>query len=93
MNKQTSASLRSARWLATEDLRSFRHRSRTMQLGYGPKEWVGKPVIAIINTWSDVGTCHGQCTAMGTATSMTGNRDFPLDAPRSSQFDFFCCLF
>ena len=30
-----------------------------MQLGYGPEDWVGKPVIAVINTWSDIGTCHG----------------------------------
>ena len=59
MNKKTPASLRSARWFAPDDLRSFGHRSRAMQLGYGPEDWVGKPVIAIINTWSDVGTCHG----------------------------------
>jgi dihydroxy-acid dehydratase len=30
-----------------------------MQLGYGPADWVGKPVIAILNTWSDMNTCHG----------------------------------
>jgi len=59
MNKKTSESLRSARWFAPDDVRSFGHRSRAMQLGYGPEDWVGKPVVAIINTWSDVGTCHG----------------------------------
>ncbi len=59
MNKKTPDSLRSARWFAPDDLRSFGHRSRAMQLGYGPEDWVGKPVIAIINTWSDIGTCHG----------------------------------
>ena len=51
--------LRSARWFAPDDLRSFGHRSRTMQLGYGPEDWVGKPLIGIVNTWSDLGTCHG----------------------------------
>ncbi len=51
--------LRSARWFAPDDVRSFGHRSRVMQLGYGPSDWVGKPVIAILNTWSDLNTCHG----------------------------------
>ena len=57
--KKTPESLRSARWFAPDDVRSFGHRSRVMQLGYGPEDWVGKPVIAVINTWSDIGTCHG----------------------------------
>jgi dihydroxy-acid dehydratase len=29
-----------------------------MQMGYAPKDWVGKPVIAILNTWSDINPCH-----------------------------------
>ena len=59
MTRKTYDELRSARWMAPDDLRSFGHRSRVMQLGYGSEDWVGKPVIAIINTWSDIGTCHG----------------------------------
>jgi dihydroxy-acid dehydratase len=51
-------SLRSARWFAPDDFRSFGHRSRFMQMGYAPADWAGKPVIAIINTWSDVNQCH-----------------------------------
>ena len=50
--------LRSRRWFADDDLRSFGHRSRMMQMGYGPEDWVDKPVIAIINTWSDLNSCH-----------------------------------
>jgi dihydroxy-acid dehydratase len=50
--------LRSARWMAPDDLRSFGHRSRTMQMGYAPEDWEGKPVIAILNTWSDAQPCH-----------------------------------
>ncbi len=49
---------RSARWFAPDDLRAFGHRSRFMQMGYGPEDWAGKPVIAIINTWSDMNQCH-----------------------------------
>ncbi|MDB5797353.1 MAG: dihydroxy-acid dehydratase [Paucimonas sp.] len=54
----TPDQLRSARWFAHDDLRSFGHRSRIMQMGYGPADWVGKPVIGIINTWSDINPCH-----------------------------------
>ncbi len=50
--------LRSARWFAPDDLRAFGHRSRAMQMGYAPEEWKGRPVIAILNTWSDAQPCH-----------------------------------
>ncbi|MDQ2149274.1 L-arabinonate dehydratase [Alcaligenaceae bacterium C4P045] len=56
--RKTAESLRSARWFAPDDLRGFGHRSRAMQMGYAPEEWAGKPVIAIINTWSDINPCH-----------------------------------
>ncbi len=57
MSKQPE-DLRSARWFAPDDLRSFGHRSRVMQMGYAPADWAGKPVIAIVNTWSDANQCH-----------------------------------
>src|SRR3954471_144528 len=50
--------LRSARWFAPDDLRSFGHRSRALQMGYDHADWQGKPVIAIVNTWSDINQCH-----------------------------------
>ncbi len=50
--------LRSARWFSPDDLRSFGHRSRAMQMGLSSEDWEGKPVIAILNTWSDVQPCH-----------------------------------
>ncbi|MEM9147352.1 MAG: L-arabinonate dehydratase [Pseudomonadota bacterium] len=51
--------LRSARWFARDDTqRSWNHRSRVMQMGYGPEDWTAKPVIAIVNTWSDINQCH-----------------------------------
>ena len=56
--RKTPADLRSARWFAPDDLRSFGHRSRAMQMGYGPEDWKDKPVIAIVNTWSDINPCH-----------------------------------
>lgn len=50
--------LRSHRWYGAQDLRSFGHRSRTLQMGFAHEDYRGKPVIAIINTWSDINNCH-----------------------------------
>jgi dihydroxy-acid dehydratase len=56
--RKSPDSLRSARWFGPDDLRSFGHRSRAMQMGYAAEEWAGRPVIAILNTWSDINPCH-----------------------------------
>ncbi|PXW93352.1 dihydroxy-acid dehydratase [Sphaerotilus hippei] len=58
MTRRTPDSLRSARWFAPDDFRSFGHRSRVLQMGYDKQEFVGKPLIAIVNTWSDANQCH-----------------------------------
>jgi len=56
--KKTAEELRSHRWYGVRDLRSFGHRSRTKQMGYAAEDYEGKPVIGIINTWSDINPCH-----------------------------------
>ena len=53
MTEKTKKELRSRRWYGVADLRSFNHRSRELQMGYGYDDFMGKPVVAIINTWSD----------------------------------------
>ncbi len=58
MARKTYDQLRSARWMAPDDLRSFGHRSRALQIGYDHADWEGKPAIAIINTWSEINPCH-----------------------------------
>jgi dihydroxy-acid dehydratase len=58
LTKKKPEDLRSHRWYGVNDLRSFGHRSRTAQMGYDRSDYAGKPVIAIINTWSDINTCH-----------------------------------
>ncbi len=58
ITRKAASDLRSARWFAPDDLRAFGHRSRAMQMGYDHVDWAGKPVIAILNTWSDTNTCH-----------------------------------
>jgi dihydroxy-acid dehydratase len=56
--KKKPEQLRSHRWYGAKDLRSFGHRSRTAQMGFDRSDYAGKPVIAIINTWSDINPCH-----------------------------------
>ncbi len=58
MARKTPEELRSFRWYGVADLRSFGHRSRTKQMGYAAEDWQGKPVIGILNTWSDLNPCH-----------------------------------
>jgi dihydroxy-acid dehydratase len=58
MKRKMPDQLRSARWFAPDDFRSFGHRSRMKQMGYSAEEFSGRPVIAIINTWSDFAQCH-----------------------------------
>jgi dihydroxy-acid dehydratase len=50
--------LRSHRWFGRDDMRSFGHRSRAKQAGFSLDDIGGKPVIAILNTWSDANPCH-----------------------------------
>ena len=50
--------LRSHKSFGVKDLRAFSHRSRALQMGYTREDYQGKPVIAILNTWSDINPCH-----------------------------------
>jgi len=58
MSGKNSKSLRSYRWFGPDDLRSFGHRSRAASMGCTQLDYAGKPVIAIINTWSEANPCH-----------------------------------
>ncbi len=84
--RKTPEQLRSARWFAPDDLRSFGHRSRFMQMGYGKEDWVGRPVIAIVNTWSDVNQCHAHLRARvdDVKRGVLQAGGFPLELPAIS---------
>jgi dihydroxy-acid dehydratase len=58
MKKISPEQLRSHRWFGRESMRTFNHRSRIAQLGFAPSDYLGKPVIAILNTWSEINPCH-----------------------------------
>ena len=56
--RKSPADLRSFRWFGRDDMRSWGHRSRARQQGFSDDDMAGKPVIAILNTWSDANPCH-----------------------------------
>ncbi len=84
--KKTPEELRSYRWLGKNDLRSFGHRSRLQQFGYDRADWVGKPVIGIINTWSDINACHGHLRARAedVKRGVYQAGGFPIELPAMS---------
>ena len=58
VKRKSPEDLRSHQWYGINDLHGFGHRSRTKQMGYATEDFAGKPVIAIINTWSEINQCH-----------------------------------
>ncbi len=58
MSDRDPATLRSYRWYGPDSLRAFGHRSRARQSGLGESDFYGKPVVGILNTWTDLNSCH-----------------------------------
>ncbi len=83
--------LRSHRWLGVQDLRSFGHRSRLRQGGYDAPDWTGKPVIGIINTWSDINFCHTHLRARAedVKRGVLQAGGFPVELPAMSLAETF----
>src|SRR4051794_38776 len=80
------AELRSHRWYGVKDLRSFGHRSRTLGMGYDREDFAGKPVIAVLNTWSDINPCHThlRSRAEDVKRGVWQAGGFPLEIPAIS---------
>jgi len=83
--------LRSHRWLGVDDLRAFGHRSRLRQAGFDAEDWHGKPVIGIINTWSDLNPCHGHLRARAedVKRGVLQAGGFPVELPALSLGEIF----
>ncbi|MYV57518.1 L-arabinonate dehydratase [Streptomyces sp. SID3212] len=83
--------LRSHQWYGTDGLRSFSHRARTRQLGYLPEEHLGKPVVAILNTWSDINPCHVHLRerAQAVKRGVWQAGGFPLEFPVATLSETF----
>jgi dihydroxy-acid dehydratase len=78
--------LRSHRWFGVTDLRSFGHRSRLRQIGYDAADFARKPVIGIINTWSDINPCHAHLRdrAQDVKRGVLQAGGFPIELPAMS---------
>ena len=83
--------LRSWRWFGPDDLRSFGHRSRLRQMGYDAAAAEGRPVIAILNTWSDLAQCHGHFRdrALDVKRGVWQAGGFPVEIPVLSLSEMF----
>jgi dihydroxy-acid dehydratase len=55
---KTLADLRSRRWFEDPGMRGFAHRQRMQQQGWRREDIMDRPMIAILNTWSDLSPCH-----------------------------------
>jgi dihydroxy-acid dehydratase len=79
-------SLRSYSWFGPQTMYGFSHRSRMLQLGFQREDFIGKPVIAIINTWSEINPCHAHLRERAEAVKrgvwMAGG--FPVEIPAFS---------
>jgi dihydroxy-acid dehydratase len=84
--QKTPETLRSHRWFGGESMRAFSHRGRWRQLGFGPGDYAGKPIIGIINTWSEMNTCHShfpeRVQAVKRGVLQAGG--FPIELPAIS---------
>jgi dihydroxyacid dehydratase/phosphogluconate dehydratase len=89
--KNNGKGLRSARWFAQDDLRSFGHRSRVLQMGYDYADFMGKPVVGILNTWSDLNQCHSHFRQRveDVKRGVLQAGGFPVELPSSRQP---CCI-
>jgi len=86
MNRKKPEELRSFRWMGPQDLRSFGHRSRLRQMGYDLDDWGRKPIIGIVNTWSDINACHAHLRerAEDVKRGVLQAGGFPIELPAIS---------
>ncbi|HDG1669043.1 L-arabinonate dehydratase [Kluyvera ascorbata] len=86
LTRREIGELRSQRWYAPETIRAFAHRQRTQQMGFAREEFLGKPVIGIINTWSDMSACHSHLRERADAVKrgVWAAGGFPVELPALS---------
>jgi len=84
--RKTLAELRSRRWFADTGMRGFAHRQRMQQQGFRREDMMERPMVAIINTWSDLSPCHAHLRERAEAVKrgilLAGG--FPVELPAMS---------
>ena len=83
--------LRSHRWFGSDEMRQFGHHSRAAQMGYSRADYAGKPIIAVINTWSDINACHSHFRqrAEDVKRGVLQAGGFPLEMPAIALAEVF----
>ncbi|PJX28121.1 dihydroxy-acid dehydratase [Advenella sp. S44] len=78
--------LRSQRWFASDDIRGFAHRQRMQQQGLSRDEFMGRPIVGILNTWSDLSPCHAHLRdrAQAIKRGVLQAGGYPLELPAMS---------
>ena len=91
MTRKRPEELRSHRWFGESDMRGFGHHSRVAQMGYSRADYSGKPIIAIINTWSDINSCHAHFRqrAEEVKRGVLQAGGFPLEMPALALAEVF----
>src|SRR5438093_9402006 len=91
MTRKNPEQLRSHRWFGESDMRGFGHHSRTAQMGYSRADYYGKPIIAVINTWSDINSCHAHFRqrAEEVKRGVLQAGGFPLEMPALALAEVF----
>jgi dihydroxy-acid dehydratase len=86
MPQKKPETLRSYRWFGPDTMRGFSHRSRMLQLGYRKEDFTGRPVIAIVNTWSEINPCHAHLRERAEAVKrgVWQAGGFPVEIPAFS---------
>jgi dihydroxy-acid dehydratase len=86
MSNKKPEDLRSYRWFGPDTMRGFSHRSRMLQLGYRKEDFTGRPVIAIVNTWSEINPCHAHLRERAEAVKrgVWQAGGFPVEIPAFS---------
>ncbi len=76
--------LRSRRWYADQGMRGFAHRQRMQQMGLRREDVLTRPIIGVINTWSDLSPCHAhlreRAEAVKRGVMLAGGMPFELPA-------------
>jgi dihydroxy-acid dehydratase len=81
---QSLTDLRSRRWFADQGMRGFGHRQRLQQMGVRREDVLDRPIVAVINTWSELSPCHAhlreRAESVKRGVLMAGGYPFELPA-------------
>jgi dihydroxy-acid dehydratase len=76
--------LRSRRWFTGDGMRPFSHRQRIQQMGLRREDVLDRPIVAVINTWSELSPCHAhlreRAESVKRGVLMAGGYPFELPA-------------